>query len=75
MKTIETLRRERGEIVAQIKALADLEASGTALSDEQLAQFANLEAQANQISAAIARQESTERLMAQQDPRPPRQYM
>ena len=66
MKTIEALRRERGEIVAQIKALADLEASGTALSDEQLAQFANLEAQANQISAAIARQESTERLMAQQ---------
>ncbi|MDM5067303.1 phage major capsid protein [Aeromonas salmonicida] len=66
MKTIETLRRERGEIVAQIKALADLEASGTTLSAEQLAQFADLEAQANQISAAIARQESTERLMAQQ---------
>lgn len=66
MKTIETLRRERGEIVAQIKALADLEASGTTLSAEQLAQFTDLETQANLISAAIARQESTERLMATQ---------
>lgn len=66
MKTIETLRRERGEIVAQIKALADLEASGTTLSAEQLAQFTDLETQANLISAAIARQESTERLMAAQ---------
>lgn len=66
MKTIETLRRERGEIAAQVKALADQEASGTALSDEQLKQFADLEAQANQISAAIARQESAERLMAAQ---------
>lgn len=66
MKTIEALRRERGEIVAQIKALADLEASGTALTDEQLQQFTDLETQANKISAAIARQESTERLMAAQ---------
>jgi HK97 family phage major capsid protein len=66
MKTIETLRRERGEIVAQIKAMADLEASGTTLSAEQLAQFTDLETQANLISAAIARQESTERLMAEQ---------
>lgn len=66
MKTIETLRRERGEIVAQIKALADLEISGTTLSAEQLAQFTDLETQANLISAAIARQESTERLMAAQ---------
>ncbi|MBJ7580502.1 phage major capsid protein [Aeromonas veronii] len=66
MKTIETLRRERGDIIAQIKALADLEASGTPLSDEQLKQFTDLELQANQISAAIARQESTERLMAAQ---------
>ncbi|OLF60213.1 capsid protein [Aeromonas veronii] len=66
MKNIETLRRERGEIIAQIKALADLEASGTALSDEQLQQFTDLENQANMISAAIARQESAERLMASQ---------
>lgn len=66
MKTIETLRRERGEVVAQIKAMADLEASGTTLSAEQLAQFTDLETQANLISAAIARQESTERLMAEQ---------
>ncbi|WP_421205447.1 phage major capsid protein [Aeromonas enteropelogenes] len=66
MKTIEALRRERGEIAAQVKALAELEASGTALTDEQLQQFADLESEANKISAAIARQESAERLMAQQ---------
>ncbi len=66
MKTIEALRRERGEIAAQVKALAELEASGTALTDEQLQQFADLESDANKISAAIARQESAERLMAQQ---------
>ncbi|WP_425855832.1 phage major capsid protein [Aeromonas veronii] len=66
MKTIEALRRERGEIAAQVNALAQLEASGTALTDEQLQQFADLESEANKISAAIARQESAERLMAQQ---------
>ncbi|WP_429110752.1 phage major capsid protein [Aeromonas veronii] len=66
MKTIEALRRARGEIAAQVKALAELEASGTALTDEQLQQFADLESEANKISAAIARQESAERLMAQQ---------
>ena len=66
MKTIEALRRERGEIAAQVKALAELEASGTALTDEQLQQFADLESEANKISAAIARQESAERLMVQQ---------
>lgn len=66
MKTIEALRRERGEIAAKVNALAQLEASGTALTDEQLQQFADLESEANKISAAIARQESAERLMAQQ---------
>ena len=66
MKTIEALRRERGDIAAQVNALAQLEASGTALTDEQLQQFADLESESNKISAAIARQESAERLMAQQ---------
>ncbi|MGL5284795.1 MAG: phage major capsid protein, partial [Aeromonas sp.] len=66
MKTIEQLRRDRGDIVAQIKALAELEANGSTLTDEQLQQFADLEQQADQISAVIARQERTERLMAQQ---------
>nr|DAM16557.1 MAG TPA: Major capsid protein [Caudoviricetes sp.] len=66
MKTIETLRRERGEIVAQITALADIEKQGGALSAEQLAEFTSLESKVAEISAQITRMETAERLAAQQ---------
>lgn len=66
MKTIEALRRERGELTAEVKKLADIEASGTELSAEQLQQFTELETKIGDISAKIARMESAERLMAQQ---------
>lgn len=66
MKTIETLRRERGEIVAQITALADIEKQGGALSAEQLAEFTSLESKVAEISAQITRLETAERLAAQQ---------
>lgn len=66
MKTIETLRRERGELTAEVKKLADIEASGTELTAEQLQQFTELETKIGDISAKIARMESAERLMAQQ---------
>ncbi|WP_265432604.1 phage major capsid protein [Aeromonas salmonicida] len=66
MKTIETLRRERGEIVAQITALADLEKQGGVLSAEQLAEFTSLESRVAEISAQISRLETAERLAAQQ---------
>lgn len=66
MKTIETLRRERGEIVAQITALADIEKQGGTLSAEQLAEFTSLESKVAEISAQITRLETAERLAAQQ---------
>ncbi|WP_375762825.1 phage major capsid protein [Aeromonas jandaei] len=66
MKTIEALRRERGELTAEVKKLADIEASGTELTAEQLQQFTELETKIGDISAKIARMESAERLMAQQ---------
>ena len=66
MPRIEELRRQRSEIVAQVKQLSELEASGTDLSQEQLEQFASLETQANDITAKIQRQERAEQLNAQQ---------
>lgn len=66
MFKIEELRRQRSEIVAQVTQLAQLEASGTDLSAEQLAQFAQLETQAADITAKIQRMERTEQLNAQQ---------
>ncbi len=66
MKTIETLRRERGEIVAQITAMADIEKQGGALSAEQLSEFTSLESKVAEISAQISRLETAERLAAQQ---------
>lgn len=66
MKTIETLRRERGEIVSQITAMADIEKQGGILSAEQLAEFTSLESKVSDISAQISRLETAERLAAQQ---------
>lgn len=66
MPRIEELRRQRSEIVAQVTQLAELEASGTDLSQEQLEQFVSLEAQANDITAKIQRLERAEQLNAQQ---------
>ncbi len=66
MPRIEELRRQRSEIVAQVTQLAELEASGTDLTQEQLEQFSSLETQANEINAKIQRLERAEQLNAQQ---------
>jgi HK97 family phage major capsid protein len=66
MSNIEELRRQRSEIVAQVTQLAELEASGVDLSEEQLQQFTSLEAKANDITAKIQRLERAEKLNAQQ---------
>lgn len=64
MYGIEELRRQRASINDQVQALATLEAEGTELNAEQLAQFASLQAQFGDITAKIERMEAAEKAAA-----------
>ncbi|EAS0615584.1 phage major capsid protein [Salmonella enterica] len=64
MYGIEELRRQRASINDQVQALATLEAEGTELSAEQLAQFASLQTQFADMTAKIERMEAAEKAAA-----------
>ncbi|AXC64635.1 phage major capsid protein [Salmonella enterica subsp. diarizonae serovar 59:z10:-] len=64
MYGIEELRRQRASINDQVQALAALEAEGTELNEEQLAQFASLQAQFGDMTAKIERMEAAEKAAA-----------
>ncbi|AZC55428.1 phage major capsid protein [Pseudomonas chlororaphis] len=64
MSLVLQLRSERAGLVAQVQALAKIEAEGGALTAEQLAQFTGLETQITALSEKIARAETAERLTA-----------
>ena len=61
---IEELRRQRATINDQVQSLAALEAEGTELSAEQLAQFTQLQSQFDDLTAKIDRMESAEKAAA-----------
>ncbi|MGG5928207.1 phage major capsid protein [Salmonella enterica] len=64
MYGIEELRRQRASINDQVQALAALEAEGTELNEEQLVQFASLQAQFGDMTAKIERMEAAEKAAA-----------
>ncbi|WDH24101.1 phage major capsid protein [Pseudomonas chlororaphis] len=64
MSLVLQMRSERATLVAQVQALAQIEASGVALTADQLTQFAQLETQVNELTAKISRAETTERITA-----------
>lgn len=64
MSLVLQMRNERAGLVAQVQALAKIEADGGSLSAEQLQQFTSLETQINDLTAKIKRAESAEQLAA-----------
>ncbi|HGM5579280.1 TPA: phage major capsid protein [Pseudomonas putida] len=64
MSLVLQMRNERAGLVAQVQALAKIEADGGSLSVEQLQQFTSLETQINDLTAKIKRAESAEQLAA-----------
>ena len=64
--SIQQMRREQQSIHDQIQALANIEASGTELSAEQVTKFGELETQFDNLEAKIKRQEKAEQLAATQ---------
>lgn len=64
MSLVLQLRSERAGLVAQVQALAKIEAEGGSLSAEQLTKFAELETQVTALTEKITRAETTERLVA-----------
>ncbi|HBI70718.1 MAG TPA: phage major capsid protein, partial [Massilia sp.] len=64
MPTINELRSERAKVNASVQALAQIEASGTALSAEQVQQFTDLQARFGELTAQIARMEAAETIAA-----------
>lgn len=64
MSLVLQMRNERAGLVAQVQALAQIEAGGGSLSGEQLQQFTSLESKINDLTAKISRAESAERLAA-----------
>jgi HK97 family phage major capsid protein len=58
------MRSERAGLVAQVQALAKVEAEGGSLSAEQLGQFSQLETQITALTEKIVRAETAERLVA-----------
>ncbi|WP_330114914.1 phage major capsid protein [Pseudomonas sp. JS3066] len=64
MSLVLQMRSERAKLNTQLQALAQLEAGGAALSAEQLAEFADLEAKITDLSAKISRAEAAERMAA-----------
>ncbi|QNM98959.1 phage major capsid protein [Chitinimonas koreensis] len=61
---INDLRRERATINTRVQELAALEAAGTALTAEQLAEFDQLSARFAELGATISRMEQAERMAA-----------
>ena len=53
MPTINELRSERAKVNASVQALAQIEASGTALSAEQVQQFTDLQARFGELTAQM----------------------
>lgn len=64
MSLVLQMRSERAGLVAQVQALAKVEAEGGSLSTEQLGQFTQLEAQITALTEKIVRAETAERLVA-----------
>lgn len=64
MSLVLQLRSERAKLNDSLQALARIETAGTALTAEQLATFADLEAQINAISDKLVRAETAERIAA-----------
>lgn len=64
MSLVLQMRNDRAGLVAQVQALARIEADGGSLSVEQLQQFTTLETQINDLTAKIKRAESAEQLAA-----------
>lgn len=64
MSLVLQMRSERAGLVAQVQALAQIEATGGSLTAEQLSQFTDLEAKVNDLTAKISRAEAAERLAA-----------
>ena len=62
MSLVTQLRSERATINGQIQALAQLEAAGTSLTAEQLAQVEQLSTQFNGLTEKLARAEAAERM-------------
>nr|WP_315540179.1 phage major capsid protein [uncultured Comamonas sp.] len=65
MSLVTQLRSERAQLNNQLQALAQKDASGAALSADELTQFTSLETQITELSAKITRAESAERINAQ----------
>ena len=65
MPDINDLRQQRAKANEQAQALAALEAAGTELTAEQVAEFATHQAKFEQLSAQITRMEKAEQMAAQ----------
>ena len=65
MSLVTQLRSERAQLNSQLQALAQKDASGAALSADELAQFTSLETQITELTAKLARAEAAERINAQ----------
>ena len=65
MSKVLQMRSERAELNTKLQALVSIEQNGESLSAEQLSQFAELEAQINELTAKISRAEAAEKLAAQ----------
>ena len=64
MPTINELRSERAKVNASVQALAQLEAAGTPLTVEQIAEFTGLQARFGELTAQITRMEAAETIAA-----------
>lgn len=64
MSLVLQMRSERAGLVAQVQALAKVEAEGGSLTAEQLGQFTQLETQITALTEKIVRAETAERLVA-----------
>lgn len=64
MPDINDLRQQRAQLNEQAQALANKEAQGASLSAEELAQFAQIQQDFQQLSAQIQRQEAAEHMAA-----------
>ncbi len=69
--TVEQLRAKRNEAAAKMKAIADIEAAGTALSEEQAAEFEAASQGFEQLDAQVRRADRTNGVQRRLDePRP-----
>lgn len=64
MLRIEELRRDQANISAKVKVLADKEASGQQLSEDELTQFSSLQVEFSEIGEKITRAKAAEQMAA-----------